>query len=668
MELSNLSGFGKTRLAYLNNAGIFSCSELLDYFPKKYYNFLAPSPFIKDNTYKMIKGVLLEPAKLARIRKNFTITTAKFKDSFGNDFSAIWYNQPYVKNALSEGKEYYIYGKDDQKKKNSIVATYFKSVEKTDGLGLFPVYKPIENIPSEIIRKAMAEVLDKETIQSCLSLKVQEKFELWDLNSAYRCMHLPTNLLDLTSAKERILLERLLPIVYASDSRVKLGRNVRVHKFKNLSEIFEEYKTFLPFTLTDSQNQAINEIINDLSSDMNMNRLLEGDVGSGKTAVAFFCLYAAYKNGKQSVLLAPTEILAFEHYKLALEVFKNVFGLNIVYMSSSLSSKEKKDAIFNIKTGNADIIIGSHSVFSNLVEYKNLGLVVIDEQHKFGVKARAALQDKGKNVDTLTMSATPIPRSLKLVFEGSLDISVLKARPHKANIHTNLVGESKVDDMWNFVNKKLQSGSKVFVVCPKIEEGDESTDSSAKAIYEELKNKLNAKVALVHGKMDRVESEKLFSDFKNSEVNVLVSTSIIEVGVDAKDSDIMIIMDSINFGLASLHQLRGRVGRDGRESFCFCVVPNSAQPKSIERLKFFKNNMDGFKIAEYDLESRGAGNINGTEQHGIESSEIMGYSIELFEKAKQIVSYIKNIGETISVDYEKYNEIISSISGNIAMN
>jgi len=668
MELSDISGLGKTRLASLENSGIFSCVDLVNCFPKKYYNFAAPSPFVNDGTYKLIRCMIVDTPKFMRINNSFSITSAKCQDNFGNTFNAIWYNQPYVKKILISTKEYFLYGKDDKKKKNTLVVNYFKSVEKSEGLGLFPIYKSFDGVPSEVFRHSVEQVLDSVNFTSCISSDIEERFELETISKAYNIIHRPQNLIELTEAKDRIILEKLIPMVYAKNSSSALGRNPRMIEYCDIENILNEYRNYLPFSLTESQEKVIIEIIKDLKSPLNMNRLLEGDVGSGKTAVALFCLFLAYKNGLQAALLAPTEILALEHYKLAKEIFKDCFNLNIVFLSSSLVSSEKKQIISQIKNGTANIIIGSHSVFSKNVEYHNLGLVVIDEQHKFGVKARGAMQEKGKNVDTLVMSATPIPRSLKLVFDGSLDISVLNSRPHENNVQTNLLSIDRLDDMWNFINNKLEAGSKVFVVCPKIEETDDDTMVSAKEMYEYLKSILNAKVALVHGKLDRGETENLFSGFKSGDVQVLVSTSIIEVGVDAKDADIMVIMNASSFGLASLHQLRGRVGRDGRKSYCFCVVPQNTQLKAIDRLKFFKNNTDGFKIAEYDLESRGAGNVNGVEQHGIESSDIGGYRIELFEKAKIIVDFMFAHGININIDAKIYEDLAEKLMGAIAMN
>ena len=670
MELSCITGLGKTRIESLNEAGIFSCKNLLDYFPKKYYNFLSPSPFAPDGTYKMIKGKVIAPVKVSRIRKNFSIVTAKMIDSFGGEFSAIWYNQPFVKNALKENTEYFVYGKDAKNKKNSLMVSYFKSVDKSEGLSFFPVYKNIENVHSEIIRKSIAQILEKQAYSSQISPASCETFELMELMEAYSQCHFPSNIIDLEAAKNRILLEKLVPIVYMSENSKKLGRDERKHTFAKIDEIYNEYKQILPFVLTHSQMTAISDIIKDLESNQNMNRLLEGDVGSGKTAVAMFCLFVAARNGYQAAMLAPTEILATEHYKLALKMFNGVNGVNIVFLSSSMTSAEKKAIVNKIKTGEANIIIGSHSIFSKSVEYNNLAFAVIDEQHKFGVKHRANLLEKGENVDTLTMSATPIPRSLALVFEGSLDISILKARPHAQNVQTNIVGKHKERDMWKFVNDKIKSGSKVFVVCPKIEEDDDDTlsEQSAIAVHKYLSSILNTEVALVHGKMKAEETNILFENFKSGKTRVIVSTTIVEVGVDAKDADIMVIMQASNFGLASLHQLRGRVGRDGRQSWCFCVVPNDISSKSLERLSFFKKNTDGFKIAEYDLESRGAGNLSGYEQHGLDSNEVWGYSIDLFEQAKRIVSYMKNRGETIEMSQELYEGTVGKLIESVAMN
>ena len=324
-----------------------------------------------------------------------------------------------------------------------------------------------------MIRHAVSEVLKTEQFSSVIPMEVEKVFNLESLCSSFKNIHMPATIGDINRAKSRIALENLVPIVHASKNAVKIGRNVRVGTYKNLDALFAEYKTLLPFDLTPSQNKAIEEIICDLESGLSMNRLLEGDVGSGKTAVATFLLYVAAKNNMQAVLMAPTEILARQHFEFISRVFEGEFGINVVYLSSSMPASEKKRNLGYIKYGMANIIIGSHSVFSKSVEYNNLGAVIIDEQHKFGVKARAMLQNKGRNADTLTMSATPIPRSLALSFEGCLDISILNARPNALSVTTNIVSQSKSDDMWNYLNSKIKSGSKVFVVCPKIESGED---------------------------------------------------------------------------------------------------------------------------------------------------------------------------------------------------
>ena len=669
MELCEIVGIGKTRLSALKEAGIFSCRNFVDYFPRKYYNLSCPSPFVADGTYKMILGTITEPVKTARIRKNFSVTSAKMMDSFGNAFSAIWYNQPYVKNLLSVDQEYYIYGRDDKKRKNTLSVSYFKSKSKSEGLSFFPVYKAIESVNSETIRKAEEEITSKVTFESILPEKIEEKFELMDLNSAYKKVHFPNSLFELEEAKTRVNLEKLIPFVMASKLKNKFGRSERLHYYTNTSNLLKEYKNLLPFILTNSQQNAISDIIMDLKSDRNMNRMIEGDVGSGKTAVAFFCMFLAAKNGYQAAMMAPTEILAFEHFKLAQKMFENDKNIHVVFLSSSLSAKEKAIVQMQIASGEANVIIGSHSLFSKSVSYKNLKLAVVDEQHKFGVKARASLIENGEHIDSLTMSATPIPRSLALVLSGVLDISVLASRPHAQNTKTNIVPKNKIPDMWSFIQEKINTGSKVFVVCPRIEDDGELEDEvSAKSVYDFLETNLKANVALVHGKMDRGESDKLFSAFKSGCVQVLVSTTVVEVGVDAKDADIMVIIDSSRFGLASLHQLRGRIGRDGRESFCFCTINREISSKTAERLSFFKNNTSGFKIAEFDLSSRGAGNMDGTEQHGVDSNEILGFGLEAYEKAEQIVAYLN--ANNIVVKDNEYNieDTMQKLLSSIAMN
>ena len=669
MELSDISGIGKSRLEALSNAGILSCRNFADYFPKKYFNLTSPSPFVADGTYKMVLGTVTEQPKMVRAKRNFSILSAKMVDSFGNNFVAIWYNQPFVKNSLSVGLEYFVYGRDDKKRKNALVVSYYKSKSKSDGLSFFPVYKAIDNISSEIIRKAEEEVLTNNNFPSIIPENVEEIFELMNLNDAYKKVHFPNSLFELDEAKTRVNLEKLIPFVQISKLKNKYGRSERLHFYTQIQSVFDEYKKLLPFELTNSQTNAIFDIINDLKSDRNMNRMIEGDVGSGKTAVAFFAMYLAAKNGHQAAMMAPTEILAYEHYKLAKNIFDQDKHISVVFLSSSLSSAEKSKVIKKIASGEANIIIGSHSLFSKSVSYKNLKLAVVDEQHKFGVKARASLIENGLHLDSLTMSATPIPRSLALVFSGVLDISVLESRPHAQNVKTNIVSKSKIGDMWAFIQEKIDNGSKVFVVCPRIEDDDELEEEvSAKSVYDFLSTRLHAKVALVHGKIDREETDKLFTSFKDGDIQVLVSTTIVEVGVDAKDADIMVIIDSSRFGLASLHQLRGRVGRDGRESYCFCTINREISSKTAERLSFFKNNTSGFKIAEYDLASRGAGNLDGTEQHGIDSNEILGFSLESYEKAEQIVAYM--IAHNLKIGESQYSidETMQKLLSNIAMN
>ena len=671
MELSELAGIGKTRLKSLEEAGILSCRNLIEHTPRKYYNFSQPDEFVSNGSYKLIRARVIGDARTARIRKNFMMTTVKLEDSFGNVFTGLWYNQPYVKNTLKFDEEYFVYGKDDKKRKNTLVVSYYKGANKADGIAFFPVYKSVDGMGSEAFRHAIDDALLKEEINSVISPELENEFAIMNLSESYKKIHRPESLSDINVAQNRIALESIIPIAYASEEQIKIGRAARMNSYSHLKILFDEYKSLLPFTLTQSQEDAIFEIIKDLESNLSMNRLLEGDVGSGKTAVAMFCLFAAAKCGFQAVIMAPTEILARQHYELINKLFGCDPEIKTVYLSSSMTAAEERRVMGYLKYGMANIVVGSHSVFSKNVEYNNLALVVIDEQHKFGVRARAALQEKGKNVDTLTMSATPIPRSLALALGGSLDISVLAARPHAQKVKTNIVSHAKTNDMWNYLNTKIENGSKVFVVCPKIDDTEDDgilDSSSAVSVHEYLKNKLNTEVVLVHGKMKREDAEKKISDFKSGKSRCLVSTTIVEVGVDAKDADIMVIENASNFGLASLHQLRGRVGRDGRQAECYCVVQNDISPCALERLKFFKNNTDGFKIAEYDLESRGAGNVDGTQQHGFDLSDITLFSIAQFELAKKIVKKVKQRGESLNISDETYQKIVSKIASSVAMN
>ena len=617
MELSKLKGVGKSKLAALNNAGIFTVFDLLNYLPKKYYDFANYSVFNADNFSKVILVTIIDEPKVIRI-KSLNYTTVKVKDENGTVFNAVWYNQPFIKAVLVVGNKYYLYGKNSPKKTNTFVVSLTKDKNKVAN-NMFAEYKKIDNIGSATFSDLICQILNNFEYNGVLPLNIQNQFKLLSLKDAYTKIHTPKCIEDYNAGKQRLDIEKLVPLAIKNLNQTIYFAGNRKTIYNNIEKSFIDFCGLLKFKLTEDQLKVIKEIIADLSSNRAMNRLLQGEVGSGKTIVSFFCLYLAVKNGYQSALIAPTEILASQHYANLVKTLSNT-GIKIVHLHGNMSAYEKRDALRLIKLGDADIVVGTHAVISNNVEFKNLKLAVIDEQHRFGVAQRAKLSAKGENIDVLVMSATPIPRSMALAIYGNLSLSVIAKCPFAKDITTNIITKAKQPDMWQYALEKTQTGSKVFVVCASIEEDEESDqDMSATAVYKKIVNLFGKdNVLLLHGKQSKEIQQKTMDKFANGSANVLVATTIVEVGVDIPEADIIILASPEKFGLATLHQLRGRVGRNGAKSYCFCLANNLTE-KSAERLKFFRDHSSGFDIAEYDYKLRGAGDIYGTNQHGIKT-------------------------------------------------
>jgi len=498
-----------------------------------------------------------------------------------------------------------------------------------------------------------------------------KRYNLQPLKDAYNEIHNPLSDENVSKAMERVEIENLIPLIAINEYYKSTNKDLKTQSYKNTISFKTKYEELLPFKLTPEQNNAIYEIENDLKSMYSMNRLLQGDVGSGKTVVAFYGAYLSACNGYQSAIIAPTEILARQHYEFAKKIFTST-DINIEILTSSMTKNEKNMALDNISSGKVDIIIGTHSIFSDNVEFKNLSYIVIDEQHRFGVEQRKKLKEKGISPDILVMSATPIPRSMSLVVYGDLEFTTLKSRPKPQNIKTNIVSATKQDDMWNYIDDKIQNGSKVYVVCSKIDEDNDNESVkkySAKNMFEFLKTKFTpSQIALIHGKLGKDKQNHVIEKFRKGIINILVSTTIVEVGVDVPEADIMVIATPERFGLATLHQLRGRVGRNGEESHCFCLADNLNE-KSYERIAFFKNHSNGFEIADYDLSSRGSGSILGTNQHGTDNGLFSKITSSLYGTAKEILEEIKKDPKIYYNVLEKGDKLYSEkILGKVIMN
>ena len=642
MELEQISGIGKSRKKSFEENDIFSCEDLIAYFPYKYYDFSKTSGFADDGKVKLIKATVYDNAKLVKIRSNFSFVTCKMGDEFGHEFNAIWYNQPYIKQTLYIGQEIYLYGKNSPTKKNTFVVTLAKSREKLDKLGLLPVYRSLDGIGQKVLHDSINYIIQNLKISSFVPDDLLYRYNLLNLNEAYDIVHNPKNYEEVENALDRIEIENLIPLISINEYHRSIYKSIKSQTYNNSQKIINEFENIVPFKLTLDQKRVICEVEGDMKSKFSMNRLLQGDVGSGKTMIAMFGAFLAAKNGYQAAIIAPTEILAKQHYETAKKLLGNF--LNITLYTGSTKGNDKHDALTDIRFGKADIVIGTHAIISENVTFENLSFIVIDEQHRFGVEQRAKLKSKGLNPDILVMSATPIPRSLRLVLFGDLDISILNERPKPQKIQTNIVIKSKQNDMWSYIGSKIESGSKVYVVCSKIDEendDDEIQKFSAKSMYEYLCKVFKSnEIGLIHGKLKKDAQNELIEKFKQGIIKILVSTTIVEVGVDIPDADIIVIASPERFGLATLHQLRGRIGRQGQESYCFCLA-DGLNEKSYERISFFKNHSNGFEIAEFDQKTRGSGSVIGTNQHGNDNGLFSRLNSRTYGVSKEILEEIK---------------------------
>lgn len=652
MELTEIKGIGEARKKSFEESGIFSPEDLVNYFPYKYYDFTKTEPFRDDGNIRIIKATVIENPKIVKIRKALSFVSAKMTDEVGQSFTAVWYNQTYVKAQIYLGAELYLYGKNSPSKRNTFVVSQHKFVKNLDGIKFLPVYRSISKIGQKTLHDSINACLQTLNFSTLIPHELLYKYNLMDLNQAYYLLHNPVSADEFEECKNRIEIERLIPVLAVNEYHKIQAKVEKNRQYNNSFKIVEEFEELLPFSLTTDQKKAIFDIERDMSSRFTMNRLLQGDVGSGKTVVALFGAYLAAKNGYQSVIVAPTEILANQHYETISNLLKDI---RVTKLTGSVKGLEKQKNLNDIEDGLAQIIVGTHSVISDNVQFKNLAYIVIDEQHRFGVAQRAKLSQKATNPDVLVLSATPIPRSLSLVVFGDLDISIISARPKSSKIQTNIVIESKQTDMWNFLKNKTLQGSKLYVVCANIDEENENesvNQFAAKRVYDKLVKFFGEEnIALIHAKLKKESQNAVLEKFRLGKIKVLVSTTIVEVGVDVPDADLMVITSPERFGLATLHQLRGRIGRNGEESFCFCLANNLSE-KSYQRILFFKNHSNGFEIADYDLATRGAGSIVGTNQHGDDDGILSMFSTDAFVTASTILEQIKP-------DVDLYSKILT---------
>ena len=636
MKLSALKSIGEKREKEFSALGVNSAEDLARYFPRAYLDLTNRSS-LKDAYHN---DVVLIVAEVNRVQANTfsrVKTVRAYCNQGGYPFAIVWFNQPYVAAKLQPG-EYLFYGRvRNEFGQRTLVNPTYEPLDKNEHLkGIVPVYRLKGKLTQKVVRRAVQEALKKVNIDSLIPYPLQKKYALSSLARAFFEIHNPSSEGAKDAAAERIALEEYF-ILISAFKMIKGGKeDIRTNKYSVSAKEVKEFSTRFGFTFTDGQKQAVNEIFENLYSPTKMNRLLQGDVGSGKTAVALCGIFMAVKSGYTAAYLSPTEVLAEQNYKLLQKYFPDY---KVGYLAGGMTAKEKRELKAQLKAGEIDILCGTHAILQGDVEIPSLSFVVCDEQHRFGVAQRNALSEKGENADVLVMSATPIPRTLSLIFYGDLDITTIADKPKaRQEISTSIIPESKYEDMLFYVEREVRAGKQAYFVCSKIEDDEDGELISVKELHEQLSAALpTVRFGLLHGKMKEREKAEVMTAFKNRELDCLVSTTVIEVGVDVPNATIMIIYNAERFGLSQLHQLRGRVGRGSEKSYCFLLM--GAETESAkERLLTLKGNTDGFKIAEKDLQMRGSGDFFGTRQSGKMLTDIknLRYSTEAIFLAKRL--------------------------------
>ncbi len=652
MDLKEIKGISINGVRNFNNLGIYNTSDLIQYYPFR-YEVLEKTDMnnVNDGDKVIIDGICENTPNVYYISRK--LNKMSFRINTGTKImNVVIFNRAFLKNNLSMGKEITIIGKYDMKH-NTITASDIK-------LGLLketvinPIYHSSSKLNSKKINKVINSVIGKENILDYIPDALNERYHFMDKNRAVYLVHNPSNMKLVNEALEKLKYEELflfmLKMNYLKSNNTKSDGLKREIDYA----LVEKFINDLPFDLTCDQMKSVKDIYNDLTLPKRMNRLLQGDVGSGKTIVSFIALYINYLGGYQGALMAPTEILAIQHYNNIKKLLPN---LNVALLTGKMKAKERREALEKISNGEIDVIIGTHALISDDVIYKNLGLVITDEQHRFGVNQRGNLKNKGITPDILYMSATPIPRTYALTLYGDMDISSIRTMPSgRKPVKTILKSNKEIKDVLYMMLEEIKKGHQIYVIAPLVEE---SETMDMENVYE-LEEKMNkafgkvAKVGVLHGKMKANEKDEIMDKFKNNEIQILISTTVIEVGVDVANATMIVIFDSYRFGLSALHQLRGRVGRNELESYCVLISDREAK-----RLDILTHTNDGFKVSEEDFLLRGSGDLFGFRQSGDMNFKLADIKrdYDLMLRAKEDSERFLN-----SSDYnsEKYKHIINA--------
>lgn len=673
-----LKGVGPKMYELLNKLSIYTVKDLLEYYPRVYEDRTKVTPisdFQKDQNVLFL-GTLIKPVTMVYAKKKKILSTVVVDDS-GAIAMLTWFNQVYIKDRIKEGGTYLFYGKvgSVSGSRATLDSCSIYDVNDLDKIqGLYPIYPLTAGITQNYLFKLINNLMDSGImVNEIFNEEFRRKYRLAEANYALRNIHFPKSYEMVNVARNRIIFEELFLFQLALLNMKQIEvEHTNTNTYSDLDE--SEFLKLIPFELTGAQKKVVSQIKKDMSSKTVMNRLVQGDVGSGKTMVAAIAMYLAVKNGYQAALMAPTTILANQHY-IELSQYFEKLGINVEIITSSTTKKQKEKIIEKLKNNDIDILIGTHSIIEDNVEFNNLGLVVTDEQHRFGVKQRMKLSAKGNVVDTIVMTATPIPRSLAIILYGDLDLSIIdELPPGRKPVETCVVNDSYNQRVYNFLKKQINEGRQVYVVCPLVEENEDLDLNSVEKLYEEYKKEFNGyNVAILHGKMKNKEKDSIMQEFKANKINILISTTVIEVGISVPNATVMVIENSDRFGLAALHQLRGRVGRGSASSYCI-LKSNNKSAIARQRLDIMRKSNDGFEIAQKDLELRGPGDFFGVRQSGMPEFKLANLltDTKILESTQEAVKTLIEEDRTLSLPqnskikntlYNKYGEQLKNVVG-----